>query len=511
MVPSATPSATSKYNTTYAGVQDKFAASVSDADKAQTVLSQTVRQDYGLSTLVARLREQGTWQPDLIGLASTANQAFASWVYQSLLPAIYDRYEISGCRPRGDVPCFAPSDSATYPGVVGSANGPNFTMLGPPPQKGSSPCVGFIICNFTTLPSDLANRIFGPVSPQCDYRPGNAATAWTFGCNLGLSAYKTVGPLGGANDWNFTTCAGDPVPATAGWADTCAASTAPTRHAVGARQGVRVTGAVRVPRGFAFRRARAVATRVLYEARGRKELAGPSQTPTSRPRGSTRSARTARRPRARVKLRRLGPTRLGFDLRTRRSGLRVPRACAALPRSVQPRPPIVRLETRLRVSDGRRTNTRVMRGDFKCVRDRRGNISHLRSVYRRVRHRLRPGLRGVLRLPGVVRPGGTALARLELRNARRPGTRLDALAPQRDGHTLPAAAAARRVNSEHRSAAAGGPVDERALAPPRATLGPGPVLRPDNDDRGPRPRQLEPPVRPRPARGRAPGHRVSMR
>ena len=290
MVPSATPSATSKFNTTYAGVQDKFAASISDADKAQAVLSQTVRQDYGLSTLVARLREQGTWQPDLIGLASAANQAFAGWVYQSLLPAIYDRYEISGCGPRGDVPCFAPSDSATYPGVVGSANGPNFTMFGPPPQKGSSPCVGAIACHFTTLPSDLANRIFGPVSPQCDYRPGNAATAWTFGCNLGLSAYKTVGPLGDANGWNFTTCAGDPVPMTAG-PDTCDSSTAPTRHALGRRESVHVTGVVRVPRGFAFRRARAVAPRVLYERLGRKELAGPSQTPTSRPRGSTRSAR----------------------------------------------------------------------------------------------------------------------------------------------------------------------------------------------------------------------------
>ena len=99
----------------------------------------------------------------------------------------------------------------------------------------------------------------------------------------------------------------------------------------------------------------------------------------------------------------------------------MPRACAALRRSVQPRPPIVRLETRLRAERSpARTNTRVMRRDFKCVRDRRGNISYLRlSSTAASAHRFRPGLRGVLRLPRVVRPGGIAFARLELRNARR--------------------------------------------------------------------------------------------
>ena len=45
-----------------------------------------------------------------------------------------------------------------------------------------------------------------------------------------------------------------------------------------------------------------------------------------------------------MRLRRLGPTRLRFDIRARRRGVRVPHACAALTRSVQPRPPIARLE-----------------------------------------------------------------------------------------------------------------------------------------------------------------------
>jgi hypothetical protein len=158
MIPSATPSTTSKYATTYAGVQDQFADSVSDADKAKAEMSQTVRQDYGLLALVARLREQGTWQPDLIGVTSAGNQAFATWVHQSLLPAVYTRYEITDCVPTDREwgwHCYGPSTSASYPGVLGTANGPTFTALGPPTQKDwtghqSVPCdAGFLdtTCN----------------------------------------------------------------------------------------------------------------------------------------------------------------------------------------------------------------------------------------------------------------------------------------------------------------------------------------------------------------------------
>ena len=362
MVPSATPSATSKYNTTYAGVQDQFANSISDADKAQAVLSQTVRQDYGLLALVARLREQGTWRPDLIGVASAANQAFAAWVYQSLLPAVYQRYVIQNCYPKQpndwwDVRCNPPTSSSTFPGVIGFPSSGFFTMLGPPAQDGS-PCRmdDPPTCNYTTLPPALANLVFGSVSPQCDYRPGDSTTAWTFGCNLGLSAEAIVDN----NDWNFVTCTGSPT--VFADKDCGSASVATKRHALGARHNVRLTGVLRVPRGLAFRRVRAIATRVLFEPGGRNELSGPPQMPASRARGTIRSGRTAGRPRARVALRRLGPRRLGFAIRTRRSGLRVPRACSALPRSVRPRTPIVELETRLRLIGRRRSGRYVIRG-----------------------------------------------------------------------------------------------------------------------------------------------------
>jgi hypothetical protein len=192
------------------------------------------------------------------------------------------------------------------------------------------------------------------------------------------------------------------------------------RHKVGRNARVRVTEVLRVPRGFRFARAKAAVTRVLYEPRGRKELAGPAPF-VSRPADRRRAQRSVRRPRPRVRLRRLGPTRLAVDIRKRGKGLRVPRACEELPPSLQPRNRILTLENRLRLSDGRRPSTRVIRRSWRCERDRRGNVVRLRAVRRRVRHRLLPGLRSVLRLSGTVRPGGTALARLEVRNARRAG------------------------------------------------------------------------------------------
>jgi hypothetical protein len=147
-------------------------------------------------------------------------------------------------------------------------------MLGPPAQDGS-PCRldDPPTCNYTTLPPALANLIFGSVSPQCDYRPGNAATAWTFGCNLGLSAEAIVDN----NGWNFVTCTGSPTVFED--KDCGSASVATKRHALGARHNVRLTGALRVPRGLVFRRVRAIATRVLFEPGGATSCPGRRKRP----------------------------------------------------------------------------------------------------------------------------------------------------------------------------------------------------------------------------------------
>ncbi len=104
-------------------------------------------------------------------------------------------------------------------------------------------------------------------------------------------------------------------------------------------------------------------------------------------------------------------------------------------------------------------------------------------------------------------PAGWHRARPD-RGAQRaaPGARLDALAPHGDSH-----ARGRRVRAENRPAAARAQVDECAPAPPRPTLGTGPVLRPNGDDRGPRSRQLQAPVRPHPSPCEAQGDRLRHR
>jgi hypothetical protein len=72
-------------------------------------------------------------------------------------------------------------------GIVG---GPvNFTALSTPPTAGSpcspNPMTGFNTCHYTSLPTQLANAVWGPVSSQCAYQSGRANTGWTFGCSLG--------------------------------------------------------------------------------------------------------------------------------------------------------------------------------------------------------------------------------------------------------------------------------------------------------------------------------------
>ena len=342
MLPSGTPSMTSKYETTYAGVQDQFAKHVSEAEKAQAVLSQEVRQDYRLLTLLANLRHQGTWMLDLTGMASVANQGFAVWAYKSLLPAVYDRYEITGCHPwdeGDDFDCHGPSDSSTYPGVFGSANGPDFTALGPPPEHGVAAVLPREVdlrsrrAAYSSLHSDLATRIFGDVSPtvrlparQCRHRVDVRLQSRSESADERRAARR--GERMAFHDLHRQPDAQDQVAA--------------TRRRLGARR-----------RGIRSDAARPSVSAVncecvpdsRLEGRGwwrhasctRPVDAGSSRVRRGRP-GRVRPTRAIpNRPRARVTLRRLGPRRLAFDIRMTARGLRVPHACAALPRSIRPR------------------------------------------------------------------------------------------------------------------------------------------------------------------------------
>ena len=97
-------------------------------------------------------------------------------------------------------------------------NSQAFRTIGLPPTRSlelpSTPCIyhqntGSYYCYYDTNspPAALMSRIWGPVSPTCNYQPGNPNTAWTYGCNLGVPAATSIGN----SPWPFATYAGNPV------------------------------------------------------------------------------------------------------------------------------------------------------------------------------------------------------------------------------------------------------------------------------------------------------------
>ncbi len=115
-------------------------------------------------------------------MASAANQAFAIWVYQALMPSVYDRYVISQCAVYGNALCYGPSAGTT--GVIGGATSQNnevpfnFTTLGPQRDLSAGvPCMNDEQnidpdCTFTPPPADLLNRIWGTPSAPMHLRAG---------------------------------------------------------------------------------------------------------------------------------------------------------------------------------------------------------------------------------------------------------------------------------------------------------------------------------------------------
>ena len=124
-----------------------------------------------LLQLVADLRSRGTWEMDTIGMASAANQAFAIWVYQALMPTVYDRYTVSDCYPNSIYQCTGP---AAGPGVVLRNDLDGFITIGPRYDYwGNVPCkvADSPVCNYTTASSDVMSHVWGQVSDGCTYVP----------------------------------------------------------------------------------------------------------------------------------------------------------------------------------------------------------------------------------------------------------------------------------------------------------------------------------------------------
>ncbi len=423
-LPSASSTLTSKFDTTYSGLQAKFATAVTEVDKALSVQSQQVRQNGALLTLIAQLRSRGTWNPDAAGLTSAANEGFALWVYKQLLPTLYARYTITNCRPGYPNPLDDCDGPAEQQGVVGG--GANFTALVPPPYESSrplgTPChsdfngnYSFYTCHYTTMPADLASTLFGAVSPECAYTPGNTSTAWTFGCNLGVKEENSVSlPGGPLNGWNFANYSGDPV----------AVGSSSGHASIGDRGSVRLTGRITLPRAFRLADASVVAERLLYDLYGGDELArrpsgralvelrltGHGQT------GVLRSGAGAQ-PLARLTLGRSAHRSLSFGLGVTGVAMSVPAACHALPASDALHTPPFTLDTELQISDGRLKRTVSLPTLWRCVRNRAGAISALQTVAP-TRLPAHQGLALSLRGPRTVRPGATVTYRVQVRNRR---------------------------------------------------------------------------------------------
>jgi hypothetical protein len=425
-IASSSPTAVSSFFTTYAGLQFQFGQMVSDVDKAMPVQSQQVRQDAGLLGLVGQLRSRGTWALDTIGIASAANQGFATWVYRALMPTIYDRWQVTNCFANSKVRyCVGASGT----GVIGNSH--NFTTIGLPPTTSpfgtpATPCIyqvttGHYDCHYesNSPPADLMNRIWGPVAPTCNYQPGNAQTAWTFGCSAGVDVNTSIGQ----NGWGFTsysrTPAIDTAPAQLAAArDRLRAPIVLGRPRVGHRRAVRgrayLRADVAIPRSVRLAGATVTLDRLMFERGGHGELTRPRGGRAPRPLKLRRTsagrftASTTGRPRVGLVLRRVDRrARVALRLRIGGPAFRAPRVCHALPAAIALDTPPLELESRLRISDGRRRRLVRLTHPLRCVRDRRGNMSRLVGVRPR-RHATRGGLAVTLRGPRRVRPGTTA-------------------------------------------------------------------------------------------------------
>ncbi len=444
-VPSASPTAMGTFNTTYGGLQDEFAQMATEVDKTLGDQSQAVRSDAGLLGLVGDLRASGTWDLDLIGMQSAANQAFAIWVYRTLMPTVYDRYYVYDCQPSDSAgTCTGPPNG---PGVIPNteeAPGWEFTTIGPREVVVPGPKVpcstafwsGDFTCTYDTAPADIMTRIWGSLAqrPDCDYVPGTSTTAWTFDCPAAVDVNSSIG----ANTWGFNSHEGGPYPSDEKASAAQAAAAGPARPPIAlgrsrvgrarpVRAGATLSTLASIPRRVGLAGKTLILDRLLFERSGHGELTRPRRSPPPwrvklRRTGSGRfTAATTGTTRTRVTLQRVGRRdRVAVKLAVGASTFRTPRACHALPASVALKTAPHWLETRLRVRAGRSEYPVRLSQQLRCRRDARGNVNRLVPVRDR-RFTARPGLAVTVRGPDRVQPGARALyvARVSNRRGRR--------------------------------------------------------------------------------------------
>ena len=154
----------------------------------------------GLAALVGQLRARGTWQLDTPAMTGAANQGFASWAYAALMPTVYDRYDINGCRnygvgfvPAGGINQGYSLDCVSAPNQAGVHYQDSQTFIGTGEKFGQDnyPCYRVYVklaCAYDRTPdSGLSTKVWGPLADDCTNTPGKPETQWTFAkCNVAV-------------------------------------------------------------------------------------------------------------------------------------------------------------------------------------------------------------------------------------------------------------------------------------------------------------------------------------
>jgi hypothetical protein len=451
VLPSASPTATSTIQTTYAGLLDKLATAQDEMTKALSVQIQQVFGDGDLLDLVGQLRVRQTWNPNVAGVLSASRQAFVHETYQALMPTVFTRFVVSNCTTQefstGTLDCDLP----TGPYVLGNSSMAG-TWLGPSLSSDPCPPAGYYDtnCDYAqnpgTLPLALANKVWGPISDNCNYT-SKATTLWTFDCSLGVPVRTTI--AADSPGWSFPTRTGNPkindygsaraaalavpgaVRASAGGSSSGARAAQAGSRARRKRDvlgPLRFSGRVGLSRALRLRRMRVAVDRTLFEHGRREELARSRSGRRLRPlalrhvRAGLFTSGRRGRPHVHLKLRRVDTHAARLDLRLTRVRTRDIRAlCAVLPARVSRTSRPLELETRLRLRDRGLTAGIVMRQRWRCVRDRKGEFSGIRPIKPK-RVAARPGLSVRLGRPRVRASGdrATVVATVTNRRRRRP-------------------------------------------------------------------------------------------
>ena len=440
MLPSASPTATSSFSTTYDGLIRKLATAQDEMTDAWTSQLQQVLGDQGLLNLVGQLHSKGTWKLDIPGMLSASRQGFALETYQTLLPTVYQRYAITNCTTVETYYEQLTCEPPTGQSVIAGSNGLAATWLGPPPDINTCaptsvvPTTGFayIDCDYGdspgTVPDSLASTVWGTISDTCNYQPGNPNTVWAFGCALGVG--KATSIAADSPGWMFTTTTGHPdilQNTSVGAAVRALPGVVRASGAARTRLGrLRFAGRLFLPPKLRLTRLRVGVERILFDDAHRKELALSGLRSRLRPvtvrdaRAGVFTSRARSRPSVRLSLRRLdahGTVRLDLQL----AGVRIRdiRAlCTMLPAKVSLAGRPLELETRLLLRDRGVTKRITLRQRWRCVRDREGEFGGIRPIKPKPLA-ARPGLAVRLGAPRILASGRQATVLVTVTNRRR--------------------------------------------------------------------------------------------